>query len=115
MPKSDLVRLQHMLDSAREVLDFVLGKTRSDLNAHRMLTLSLVKSIEIIGEAAYQITDEIETRYPEIPWQDIVGMRNRLVHAYYAINLNILWKTVTKDLPPLVGQLETVIHAEQGS
>jgi uncharacterized protein with HEPN domain len=104
-----------MLDSAREALDFVFGKSRSDLSSDRMLTLSVVKCIEIIGEAACQITDELKARYPQIPWQDIVSMRHRLVHAYFTINLNILWKTVTKDLPPLIKQLETVINTEQGS
>ena len=113
MPKSDLIRLRHMLDSAREALAFIAGRSKSDLNADRMLTLSLVKSIEIIGEAAYQISDEIKDRYPQIPWQDIMGMRNRLVHAYHDINLNILWKTVTEDLPPLVEQLEDIIDKEQ--
>lgn len=113
MPKNDLIRLRHMLDSAREAFDFVSGRSRADLNSDRMLTLSLVKLVEIIGEAAYQISEELQAAYPRIPWQDIMGMRNRLVHTYYAINLNILWKTVTEDLPPLVEQLEHVIGTEQ--
>lgn len=113
MPKSDLIRLRHMVDSAREALGFIEGRSRSDLNTDRMLSLSLVKSVEIVGEAAYQISDEMKARYPQIPWQDIMGMRHRLVHAYYAINLNILWTTVTKDLPPLVDQLEHILSTEQ--
>lgn len=113
MPKSDIIRLRHMIDSAREALGFVSGRSRRDLSTDRMLTLSLVKSIEIVGEAAYQISDEFKAEYPQIPWQDITGMRHRLVQAYYAINLNILWTTVTQDLPPLVEQLEYIIAIEQ--
>ncbi len=112
MWKNDIVRLRHMLDSAREVIDFVRGKRREDLNQDRLLVLGLVKALEIIGEAAYQISEETRRQVPEIPWEDIVGMRHRLVHAYFDINLDILWNTVKKDLPPLISALEKVLGEE---
>ena len=83
MPKSDRVRLQHMLDAAREALSFVRGKTRGHLDRDRLLVLALVKAIEIIGEAAYQVSSETRWQIPEVPWEDIIGMRHRLVHAYF--------------------------------
>jgi len=94
MRKDDRVRLQHMLDAAREALEFVQGKTRADLDSDRMLLLSLVKEIEIVGEAANQVSKAAREQLPGIPWMDIVGMRNRLIHAYFDINLEILWRTV---------------------
>jgi len=109
MWKNDIVRLRHMLDAAREAIDFVRGKRREDLNQDRLLVLGLVKALEIIGEAAYQISEETRRRVPEIPWEDIVGMRHRLVHAYFDINLDILWNTVKKDLPPLISALEKAL------
>lgn len=108
MPK-DNVRLQHMLDAATEALSFAKGKSRADLNTDRMLALSLIKAIEIIGEAANKVSAEVKTKYTSIPWLDIIGMRNRLIHAYFEINLDILWKTITEDVPPLVAELEKIV------
>ncbi len=109
MHKNDRVRLQHMLDAAREAIEFVQGKVRADLDNNRMLLLSLVKEIEIIGEAANQVSKAAREQLPGIPWADIVGMRNRLIHAYFDINLEILWRTVQHDLPPLIAVLERVL------
>jgi uncharacterized protein with HEPN domain len=78
-----------------------------------MLVLSLVKSIEIIGEAAARVSESTCARYPEIEWSSIVGMRNRLVHAYFDIDLDRVWDTVTEDLPPLVTALEEVLYTEE--
>ena len=109
MRKDDEARLRHMLDAAREAQSFVRGKSRKDLDANRMLILALVKDIEIMGEAATQVTREIQRSNPEIPWPDIIGMRHRLIHAYFEINLDILWQTVMTDLPPLIAALERTL------
>ena len=102
----DEIRLRHMLEAAREAVLFARGRARSDLETDRQLLLSLVKEIEIVGEAASQITDLTHSRLAGIPWASIIAMRNRLVHAYFSINLDILWKTVQEDLPNLIDQLE---------
>lgn len=85
------------------------GKKRSGLSRDRRLVLALVKSIEIIGEAATRISKEYRAITPQIPWQNIIGMRNRLIHAYFDIKLDILWKTVIDDLPPLITEIEKII------
>ena len=102
----DEARLRHMLDAAREALIFVAGKRRADLDSSRQLTLALVKCIEIIGEAAAKVTEATRQRHPSIPWPAIVGMRNRLIHGYWEIDLDRVWDTVTKNLPDLVPLLE---------
>ncbi len=112
MRRDDAVRLQHMLDAAREASEFAQGRTRVDLNGDRKLVLALVKDIEIIGEAAYQISQTVQEQLPGIPWDDIIGMRHRLVHAYFDINLDIVWRTVRDDLPPLIAELERVKPSE---
>ncbi len=112
MQNDDPVRLRHMLDAAREAELFAQNKTRSDLDTDRKLVLALVKDIEIIYEAAANITDRCQENMPQIPWSNITGMRNRLVHAYFDINLDILWKTVIEDLPPLVDELEQIVPPE---
>jgi len=98
-----------MLDSAREAQGFAHGRQRSDLDHDRMLTLSLVKCVEIIGEAASKVSDETREAYSALPWVDIVGMRNRLIHGYFDIDLDRVWDTVNDDLPMLVAKLEPIV------
>jgi uncharacterized protein with HEPN domain len=112
MHKDDAIRLRHMLDAAHEAIEFAQGRTRVDLNGDRKLVLALVKDIEIIGEAAYQVSQTARDQLPGIPWDDIIGMRHRLVHAYFDINLDILWRTVQDDLPPLIAELECATPGE---
>jgi uncharacterized protein with HEPN domain len=101
-----------MLDAALEAEDFMSDKDRSDLGNDRKLELALVKCVEIIGEAASSVSIECRDEFPQIPWIDIIGMRNRLIHAYFEINLDILWKTLTDDLPHLIFELKKVIPSE---
>ena len=75
MRRDDRIRLQHMFDGAREALSFVQERRREDLDSNRLLVLGLVKAIEIIGEAAYQVSESTRAEVPSIPWEDIVGMR----------------------------------------
>lgn len=107
MPLADGIRLRHMLDAALEALDFCKEKSRFDLDRNRQLALALVKEVEIIGEAATKVSQATRDKIPNLPWQNITGMRNRLVHAYFEINLEILWQTIRKDLPELVTVLKS--------
>ena len=95
-------------------LDLPEDGPASDLNDSRMLVLSLVKAIEIIGEAAFRISPAARAEIQDIPWDAIIGMRHRLVHAYFDINLDVLWRTVTDELPSLIGIL-TPLLAEYDS
>ncbi len=114
MSNPDMVRVRHMLDAAQEALSFVSDKSRKDLDANRMLSLSLVKSIEIIGEAASRVSAAFREAHPEIPWVVIVAMRNRLIHAYFDIDLDRVWDTITDDLPPLAYALKMILSMEGG-
>ena len=109
MPPSDRIRLQHMLDAAREALTFCAGQDPSMIRQNRVVTLALVKCIEIIGEAASKVSEEMRGNAPLIPWSGIIGMRNRLIHGYFDIDWNLVFETVTVDLPPLIKDLEAVL------
>lgn len=109
MRKDDRIRLQHMLDAANEALTFIQGKIRADLDIDRMLVLSLIRELEIIGEAASKISAETRSQNTSIPWQDISGMRNRLIHAYFDVDLDTVWSTVSRDLPTLKAELEKIL------
>ena len=98
-----------MLDAAREALSFVEGRTKEDLKSNRMLALSLVKELEIIGEAASKVAPDVKASMPGIPWPVVVGMRNRLIHAYFDVNFDVVWITTTSDLPDLIERQEQVL------
>jgi uncharacterized protein with HEPN domain len=100
------LRIRHMLDHAREALDMTRGRTREDLDEHRELELSLVRLLEIVGEAANRVPDEERARYPGVPWREIVDFRNRVIHGYDAVDLDIVWEILEKDLPTLVEALQ---------
>jgi uncharacterized protein with HEPN domain len=109
----DPVRLRHMLDAATEAVSFAQNRTRSDLDTDRMLVRALVQCLEVIGEAASRITRERREELPQIPWSQMIGMRNRLIHAYFDIRLDVVWSKVTEDLPVLIADLENIIPSEQ--
>lgn len=109
MHPDDRIRLQHMLDAAEKARAFVRNRRREDLDDDQQLVWALVKAIEIIGEAAYQVSVKTKGLLPGIPWEKITGMRHRLVHAYFDIDLDILWKTVQDGLPPLIANLKAVL------
>lgn len=109
MTPEDLIRIRHMLDAAKEALAFAADKSRSDLDNNRMLTLAIVKELEIIGEAASKLTQEFRNTYAQLPWIDMVGMRNRLTHGYFDIDMDRVWDTVQEDLGPLCEALESIV------
>ena len=113
MPRHDpSVRLRHMLDHAREARSLAQNRSRADLETDRLLNLALMRLLEIIGEAASRVPSDERSRYPEIPWPQIIGMRNRLIHGYDLVDFDILWQTLMEDLPPLIATLERILSPE---
>jgi uncharacterized protein with HEPN domain len=108
MRPDDVVRLRHMCEAAVEICGFVDNAKREDLDSNRMLLHSLVRCIEIIGEAATAVSKETREVLPNLPWADMIGMRNRLIHAYFDINKSILWSTVTQHIPGLLAELRKI-------
>jgi len=104
-----------MVEAAQKALHFTAGKSRKDLTTDEQLALAVVRLIEIIGEAAAKVTPQLQEKYPSIPWKEIVGTRNRLIHGYEEVDLDIVWQIVTTDLRPLVPNLQEVINKEGGA
>jgi uncharacterized protein with HEPN domain len=107
----DTTRLHHMLDYAREAVEMTAGRQRTNLDQDRMFQLALVRLVEVVGEAATRVSAEGQRRYDTIPWAEVRGLRNRLVHGYDIVDLNILWDIVQDDLPPLIAELERILEA----
>jgi uncharacterized protein with HEPN domain len=108
MHVDDKTRLGHMRDAAREAMEMARGQQRSSLDTDRKLCLSLVHLLEVIGEAAKGISPTFRQEHPDLPWKKTARMRDRLIHGYFDVNLDIVWRTVTEDLPGLVVRLEEI-------
>lgn len=108
MSPEDLTRMRHMLESAREAKALIKGKSRQDLNAERILSLALVRLLEIVGEAANRVSKTTRLKFSDIPWAQIISLRNRLIHGYDEVDMDVLWKILTDDLPSLIAQLERI-------
>ena len=102
----DRIRIQHMMDAARQAIGFAQGKSRKSLDTDPMLARALMHTILEIGEAASRTSEASRSRAPEVPWPQIVGMRNALIHVYWGVDFDRLWKTVTEELPILITMLE---------
>jgi len=111
MQPDDRVRVLHIIEAAETALEFVSGRERADLDSDRMLLFALIRAIEVIGEAAGQLSEATRSEAPDIPWPLIVSMRNRLIHAYFDINHDMVWKTANDELLQLLPQLKALLAA----
>lgn len=113
--RSDNILLLDMLIAARDIRDFTAGMTEEAFNANRMVQSAVIREFQVIGEAARQISDETQMKYSLIAWRKISGMRNRMIHEYFDIHLDIVWDTVQNDIPLLITQLEAIVPPDDSS
>jgi len=102
MPSPDIVRLRHMHEAVTMALRMATGRSRAELSSDPMLAMALTRCLEILGEAASRLSGEVRSRFRSIPCAQMIAMRNRLIHAYFDVDLDIVWTTVFEDLPPLI-------------
>ncbi len=110
MKSDDMNRVRHMLDAALEAQEFIEGVTRESLYKDRKTVQAVIRSLEIIGEAATRISNECKKSHHQIPWKDIIGMRNWLIHAYFDIDYDHIWNTIYQDLPDLIPKLKKLLN-----
>ena len=114
MRRDDAAYLLDMLLSAHDVEEFADELTFTQFEQSHLHQNAIHKAIEIIGEAAACISEETRQAHPEIPWPEIIGMRNRLVHAYFEVDLKSVWKTAQQDIPRLIDLIEPLVPPETG-
>lgn len=105
MPLDDAIRIRHMIEAAEEAMGFCEGMSESSFFADRRTQRAVVQCIEVIGEATRMVSQATRDQVPAVPWQQIVGMRHRIVHVYFDIDLRLVWQVVERDLRPLVDAL----------
>lgn len=111
MPRDEVYFLD-MLIAAKEAQQFMKGLTWEEFSTSELHQRAVTKALEIVGEAARKISKTTQIEHPEIPWGDIIGMRNRLIHEYFEIDLGKVWDTVSSDVPKLIQQIEPLVPKE---
>ena len=108
--KDDLVYLMHIRDSLREVRQFTEDESHESFLEHRMVQNAVMRSLEVVGEAARRVSPEFREAYPEGPWRLMGDFRNKLIHDYFGLDLDVIWKTATEDAPRLLTQIEGLVE-----
>ena len=108
-PREFLDYLGDIQEAVAKAQKFVAGMTYEQFAVDEKTTFAVVRCLEIVGEATRKIPAPIRTRYPRVPWREMAGMRDILIHDYFGVNLRVVWNTVQNDLPPLKPQIEQII------
>ncbi len=111
----DQVRIRHMVDAARKAVGYASDRSRRGLDDDELLALALTRLLEIVGEAAKAVSQPTRAQFPGVPWKAIAGTRDRLIHGYFDVDLDIVWQIVSEDLPTLIAQLEASAADETGA
>ena len=107
--------LNDILSAAEKAIEFVAGMSAEDLAQDERTEYAVIKALEIVGEAARRVPESFREAHPQIPWREMTGMRDKLVHDYFGVNLEVVWKTVHEDLPPLISTLRALIDELQAA
>ena len=111
MPRSDTVYLRHILDAINRIEEYLQGVTESDFHDRYLIQDGVIRQIEIIGEASKQLSKETREGSSHIPWRDIAGMRDKLTHHYFGVDMEEVWLTTQEDLPTLKQEVEMIFKA----
>ncbi len=109
MSRSSRARLLHMQDEVRFLLTSVSGLDQANFFDDELLKRAFVRSLEIIGEASKYLPASLLEQYPQVPWREVIGMRDRLIHQYFTVNYQVVWETVRLDIPKLEETLKLIL------
>lgn len=109
MSKSDLIYIYHIRDSINKILEYTLGTDVNSFSLNSMMQDAIIRQIEIIGEASSKLSKTFRDSNSQIPWKNIIGMRNKLIHDYFGVDVMAIWETVVNDIPSLKKNIEEIL------
>lgn len=109
LPERDRVFIVQMVEAVSAALEFTEGQSRESFCGDRLVGFAVVRAIQLVGQAARNVSEEVQAAHPEIPWREMIGMRNVVVHDYADVDLGLVWKTVREDLPGLIDRLNALL------
>ncbi len=112
MSKDDEVYLQHILDSIVLIEEFTEEIEKNEFTRNELVQSAVIRQIEIIGEATKRLSNKTRDEYPNIPWKDMAGMRDKLIHGYFGVDIDAVWDTVQRDIPKLEKDIENVLKTD---
>lgn len=112
MNPRDTLYLQHILDASETIERYLISLSEEQFQQETLYQDAIIRQLEVIGEAVKQLSEELCSRYPQIPWRSIAGMRDRLIHHYFRVDLNQVWLTATTDIPVLKQVVSQALHQE---
>jgi uncharacterized protein with HEPN domain len=111
MMKDDSVYLHHIIDAFMQIEYYIDGVSHEEFLSNKLLQDGVIRQLEVMGEAARNLSDDLRNEYPQVPWRQMIGLRNRMIHAYFNVNLQIIWEIVQGDLPDLKRETESILDS----
>jgi uncharacterized protein with HEPN domain len=108
MHKNDLAYTDHILKCIKKIRKFVKGVDKKEFSKNEMLQDAIIRNFEVIGEASKKISADFKKIYFDIPWKEISGMRDKLIHDYLGVDIDVVWKTIEQDMPILLKELKKI-------
>jgi uncharacterized protein with HEPN domain len=106
--KDDLAFIEHILLCIDKIQEYTKNLTSQEFNNNELIQDAVIRNIEIIGEATKKISKDLKSQYREIPWKEMSGMRDKLIHDYFGVDVDVVWKTVNEDIPYLKSLIENI-------
>ncbi len=113
MRKDPLIFIKHILESIDKIEAFSKNLSKKTLSKNELKQYAIIRAIEVIGESVKNLPDSLKNKYPNVPWKEIAGTRDKMIHHYFGVDLNIVWDIISKEIPKLKEDIKDILKKEK--